>query len=71
MTDVNEILHTQESLVQRWEALVKYDKPQSALRDPTLQHGLSNSGTTQLLPETTALDSKPGSCLTVLLLLLV
>lgn len=52
MIDVNEILYTQESLVSRCKALVSYDKPQSALRDPTLQPSLSNSRTTQLLPST-------------------
>lgn len=32
---------TEGSLVQQWEALVKYDKPQSAVRDPTLQRSHS------------------------------
>lgn len=38
-------------------------KPQSALRDPTLQRSLSQAQTTQLLTETTALHSQPGSSL--------
>ena len=54
--------------MQQWEARVYYDKPQSAWRDPTPQCCLSNSQTTQFLPETTAQDSKPGSSLTELLL---
>lgn len=38
-------------------------KPQSAARDRTLQRGPSDARTTQLLTETTALHSQPGSSL--------
>lgn len=53
---------TQESLC--WSGgKASSAKPQSALRDPTVQRSLSDAQTTQLLTETTALHSQPGSSL--------